>query len=478
VTGVQVAFNGVDGASGGYLLPRTSLHRLAASIRNETFAHDRLGELRARRDLAAPDFGMVFGRDPEDLAQAGWAIVAAESTPPDVLDALEPLFAYRAQQAGTRFRRCAGADGYRTGDTKRQFLARFGMASGSPANPDKFPYYVLLVGGPEEIPFEFQYQLDVQYAVGRLSFDTPIEYAWYARAVLDSETMAGQGDTPPNADSVAFFGPRNRADRATQLSATQLVAPLADEVRPLGPQPRIEVSLGAEADKQRLLELLCGPAAPGLLFVAGHGVGFPGDDRRQRDAQGALLCQDWPGPLLWNRPLTKDFYVAAADIGDDLTATPRIVFAFACYGAGTPSGDDYAHLLGAHDIRAPNVPFVARLPQRLLGHPRGNTLAFVGHVERAWGCAFVSPATGASRETFWSALQAMLAGWRVGHAMEFFNDRYSALAAELSDILDGAKKYGTALDELAIAGLWTENNDARSYVLLGDPAVRLTETGH
>ncbi len=66
-------------------------------------------------------------------------------------------------------------------------------------------------------------------------------------------------------------------------------------------------------------------------------------------------------------------------------------------------------------------------------------------------------------------------GWRVGHAMEFFDDKYAALAAELSDTLNAARNYGKKLDDLAVAGLWTENNDARSYIVLGDPAVRLTD---
>jgi hypothetical protein len=85
----------------------------------------------------------------------------------------------------------------------------------------------------------------------------------------------------------------------------------------------------------------------------------------------------------------------------------------------------------------------------------------------------VSPSAGAQREVFWSAIQSLLGGRRLGHAMEFFDDRYAALTAELSDDLDLARSFGKALDDVAIAGLWTETKDARNYVVLGDPAVRL-----
>lgn len=469
----ELHVNGLDGATGEYLLPPMDVHVVAQAIGGEAFARDQLKELLDRRAAQQPDFGTVYGQDPEDLAQAGWAVVAAERTNPEVIDALGPLLALRSSQAGHRYQQRTGAQGYRQGESKRDFLRRVGVASASPANPEKFPYYVLLVGGPEDIPFEFQYQLDVQYAVGRLNFDTPGEYARYAEAVVRAE-QPRRGDRPRrHASDVALFGPTSRADRATKLSAEQLVEPLAAELRPAR---RADLVVGQEACKERLLERLCGNRTPSLLFTASHGVAFPRDDPRQSSAQGALLCADWPGPLLWRQNLREDFYVAAADLADDAELTPDVVFAFACYGAGTPSSDDYARLLGVPDVPPADQPFVARLPQRLLAHPRGGTLAFIGHVERAWGCSFLSPGVTDAREVFWCALQALLEGRRVGHAMEFFDDRYATLSAELHDNVNSARDFGRMLDDLTVTGLWTENNDARSYIVLGDPAVRLGES--
>src|SRR5262249_49172592 len=221
-------------------------------------------------------------------------------------------------------------------------------------------------------------------------------------------------------------------------------------------------------------QVLGGPDTPALLLTASHGVGFDLSDPRQLRHQGALLCGDWPGPDVVGQPISPDLYFSADDVPDSAGLLGLIAFHFACYAAGTPRLDEFAHYGGSDQPESiARRPFVAQLPQRLLGHPNGGALAIVGHVERAWSCSFLGEGNlGSQVQVFQSVLTELLDGNAVGHAMESFNQFYAALSTELSAELADIK-YGKVANECALANLWTANNDARNFLVLGDPAVRI-----
>jgi Peptidase family C25 len=468
----DIVFNGVNAATGDYLLPPLSADVVSRVATGEVLDPKEVEELRARyASLTSTYLGVVEGVDPLDLGQAGWGIVFAHGVDPAVRDALKPLIEHRREQASTlneaRFRAYVDADAYRPGESSADFLVRHGVAPGQPANPDKMPYYLLVVGSPEDLPYRFQYQLDVVYAVGRLNFDTPEEYARYAQAVIQAEMG------PPPEPTLALFGARNPDDRATTMSADHLVSPLSASLPQKAPAWSFTTMVGdGQATKANLGELLGGARKPTILFSASHGVGFPSGHPQQLTHQGAPLCQDWPGPVQWRSDIPPDFYFSGDDVSDQSNPSGMIAFFFACYGAGTPKSDDFAQqALGAAPQIAPHA-FVGRLPQRLLAHPKGGALAVVGHIERAWGYSFMWPRVGEQLETFEGTLSAVMSGKRLGAAIEYFNDRYAALTTELEDEKDNIR-YGAIPDAASISGLWTAKNDARNYVILGDPAVRV-----
>jgi hypothetical protein len=460
--------NGVDAETGDYSLPPVSATDLAAFARRGSRGGAEVADLGAW--LAARRSGQrgLAQGDPKDLAQSGWGVLFAggDSEAPAIREALQELLDHRRAQASfldpRYYQEYAGEGGYQAGETKGRFLARHGVGPG-PAEPARMPYYLLIVGNPSVIPYEFQYQLDVPYAVGRLSFDNLDDYARYARSVVQAETAA------PTAGPLraALFGPRHPGDPGTILTSGELVAPLAESLGRL-PGCEVRTALADDATKARLAGFLSGPEAADLLFTAGHGVVLKNGSPRQPLRQGALLCQGWPGARAWHEPLDRDHYFAAEDLDPSCRLDGLIAFHFACYSGGSPAWDDFAPTVHERVPVAPH-PFVARLPQRLLA---AGALAVIGHIERAWECSVEWPGAGRQIQVFETALKRLLSGSPVGAAMECFAERYAELSTELNGLLQDLWR-GEPQDDELLASLWKASNDARNYAVLGDPAVRL-----
>lgn len=474
----ELFLNGINADTGGPIDGDDvviTTEMIAKVARGQKITPEDLRDAKMRKALDAQKhehFGVAEGIDQADLAQTGWGVIFPSSLPQKSLDAikeaLKPLLDLRKKQSAQAdpkfYREFSGADGYRNGESKNEFLKRFGRGPG-PADPASgVPYYLLIVGSPETIPYTFQYQLDVQYAVGRIYFDKLEDYYQYAHSVVAAETKK-----LARAKKAAFFGVANPDDAATKMSSTHLIQPLAKQMK-TRKDWKVDVVAPEKATKAALENYMGGKDTPSLLFTASHGMNFKMGDPRLLRHTGAILTQDWPGPKA-RVPVTDKMYFSADDIAADADVFGMIAFVFACYGGGIPKLDNfYRQAFGAQKEIAPYA-FISQLPLKLLAHPKGGALGVFAHVERAWGQSIVWDQQAADVATFDSMIDALLNGKPAGAATEYFNERYAEISTMLTEELDNTSPEHQ--DDIKIAGLWTSNNDARNYAFIGDPAVRL-----
>lgn len=464
----NIYVNGINADTGQYMVKPMTYQQVIPFITGEKNKRVMRWLINIWNRFKSFDLGDKY--DWTNLAEVGWGLVFRQGESEDVKAALEPLYQHRRAQVSSD--NLIKKMEYLPGETWEAFLGRYHVGPGS-NDPKKVPFYLLLIGSPEYIPFSIGYKLDVEYAVGRLDFDSPSDYSAYVSSVIDYE----KAPTVPNARMAVFFGTRHQFDPPTVLSADRLVTPLADG---LPGEPAIAQELGFQSKKlvetaatrAALTQVFAPPPGvkpPAFLFTASHGMVWPlSKPAEQRAKQGALLCQDWPS---FGR-IAPEHYFSAGDLPAEARLQGMITFHFACYSAGTPLDDRYIHKARAKPPQIAPSPFIAELPKSLLSHPSGGALAVIGHVERAWDTSITTPQAGDQIGPFRSAIGYILHGLPVGYAIKDINMRYAALSVNLADLLE-RKSFDEVIPDQELVSAWIKRNDSEGYIIVGDPAVSL-----
>lgn len=327
-------------------------------------------------------------------------------------------------------------------------------------HPRDVPRYFLLLGDLDEVPLAVQQALALaDRCPGRLCFDRDDQLAAHAArlAAIPDATVT------PSASLHA-----TGTDRIVERARARLLVPVLAQ---LGESRDLGELLVAALDEPPTLAPR--PAHTVLLTIS-HGYGgdrvhgFATPEQRRRE-QGALVL---PGGAL----------LRGADL-DPAFLPHGFWFMFACYSAGTPETSAYAPWLrdlhaGAHARLADQLvralprpgerPFVAALPKAALAAANG-PLACFGHVDVTWDYSFQHDGRAASSRPgkFTRILEDACAGHRAG-----------ALARSLARAAaDAALHLAAAAAEPPsdrLRQLWLLHHDLASFILLGDPAVRLT----
>jgi hypothetical protein len=412
--------------------------------------------------------------DPMDLAQTGWAVLFASDADPAIKEALKPLIDWRKSQVNDDklCRVFEGPAGVRPNQTAGSWALAKGVSLAAPVGPRRgVPFYLLIVGSPQRIPFEFQAQFDLQWAVGRLHFDKVADYASYAQKVVEYE----QGSGPVQQRRAAVWMPRNPGDLATPMLAAAVGADFLGqgEAPPLGQRQRFKVTsfIGdGQATKARLADIFRGTidgGAPAVVFTGSHGAEWAiADPAIQQQRQGALVTQEWSRGL----PLQRDHYFSAEDLPADARVHGLMAFVFACFGGGCPDKDSYFFAADGSKVPLAPAPLIASLPQALLA--RG-ALAVIAHVDRAFSYGFEDVMGTPQEQLLRTPLELLMKGQRVGMAADPLNLQWSALAAQLGLALGGTLPGMPQPRSAVVANLFIARDDARNYIVLGDPAVRL-----
>ena len=334
----------------------------------------------------------------------------------------------------------------------------------------KAPQYILIVGGPNLVPFLFQSVLSTVANVGRVDFDTLDDLKHYVAKLIRIET----GAQPLVTEEAILFAPDAGLPDPTYFSRQYMVEPLAAYIKEkLG--FKTYTIIGDDATKANLADTLRNKK-PSLVYTASHGLGAIEEPIEiQRRYNGSICCQH-------EGQLNPDSLFSADDV---LLEQPflegAIFFQFACFGYGTPAQSDYAHWVEGIPKQYASAAFVAPLPKKLLAHPRG-PIAFIGHLDTAFLHGFVDVSKqyrdrwDTRIAPFKEGVHRLLTIQPAGLALRDMSIRYNACNALITHTYDqqqrGRLVWSARLQERFLDN-WITRSDAQNYMIFGDPATHL-----
>lgn len=324
---------------------------------------------------------------------------------------------------------------------------------------NRLPRYVLIVGGPQKIPWSVQYSLAIRHAVGRLPFDGD-DLGPYVSAMLDGEE--GWATTQTDAAAPVVWTVDHGPDDITRLMRSTLSSPLVKALS--GTLPGLVVIKDSEATGSALIKAL--DAKPALVVTSSHGA-TPLEGGELRKALG----------------LPMDIAHAAIPVTDLANSMPggAVWFAQACCSAGSSAESRFSDLLAAGTTARAVVDAVTSLgsavapaPLALLSRERPVRAVF-GHVEPTFDWTLRDPETGqrfggdlvgalSSNLHHGQPIGLILSEYRA--AVGVLTNRWVKLSVQLNRDHDNSVL--PTMTRLRLTA-W----DRQSLVLLGDPTVHL-----
>jgi hypothetical protein len=329
------------------------------------------------------------------------------------------------------------------------------------AGRGELPYYLLLLGPPDRLPWELQFRLNLVCCTGRLDLDEA-GLGNYVEAALSSWSGSRARMASPLLWTVQHE-PGDITWLMRQSVGERIFKRWRDDSQ-IGDAAR---ALREEkATCARLRSALC-EVSPAVVVTTSHGMTGPLYDMEQmRSTLGRLV--DASQQLLDPTALL-----------DGWNPDGVVWYALACCSAGGSGRNQFKGLLAPQSRAATVVeavsslgPMTAELPRALLGAPRP-ARAFIGHVEPTFDWTLRRADTGlvttsAIVEAFYDEL-FQVPPPPVGFALRKYFGQAATLRALWAGEVQAVRHRESARSASLLAAL--AGIDRQCTVLLGDPAV-------